>query len=40
MSKEYELTFFSQEEGIFGKDKLLTPIGKLKDRIEFLHKNR
>ncbi|OLD60522.1 MAG: NADH-quinone oxidoreductase subunit I [Ignavibacteria bacterium 13_1_40CM_2_61_4] len=40
MSKEYELTFTSQEDGIFGKDKLLMPAEKLKDRIEFLRKNR
>ncbi len=36
MSQEYELVFSSQEEAIFGKDKLLTPIEKLKDRLEFL----
>ena len=40
MSKEYELTFFSQEESIFGKDKLLMPAEKLKDRLEFLRQQR
>ena len=40
MSKEYELTFTSQEDGIFGKDKLLMPAEKLKDRLEFLRKSR
>ncbi len=40
MSKDYELTFFSQEEAIFGKDKLLMPIDELKDRLEFLRKYR
>lgn len=40
MSKDYELTFFSQEEAIFGKDKLLMPKDELKDRLEFLRKYR
>lgn len=40
MSKEYELTFTSQEEAIFGKDKLLMPAEKLKDRLEFLRQQR
>ncbi len=40
MSKEYELVFTSREEAIFGKDKLLTPASKLKDRLEFLRKMR
>lgn len=40
MSKEYELTFFSQEEAIFGKDKLLMPKDALKDRLEFLRQYR
>jgi NADH-quinone oxidoreductase subunit I len=40
MSQEYELTFHSQEEAIFGKDKLLVPAEKLKDRLEFLRKFR
>lgn len=40
MSKEHELTFFSQEEAIFGKDKLLMPKEALKDRLEFLRQYR
>ena len=38
MSKDYELAFKSREEAIFGKDKLLTPIDQLQERIEFLRK--
>ena len=38
MSQEYELTFFSYNNAIYGKDKLLTPIENLKPRIEFLKK--
>ena len=40
MSKEYELTFLRQEDGTFGKDKLLKPLSELKDRIDFLRQNR
>jgi len=40
MSKEYELVFTSQEEAIFGKDKLLVPVDQVKDRLEFLRKQR
>ena len=40
MSKEYELTFTRQEDGIFGKDKLLMTAEALKDRLEYLRKNR
>ena len=40
MSKEYELTFTSQEAAIFGKDKLLMPAEKLKDRLDYLRANR
>jgi NADH-quinone oxidoreductase subunit I len=40
MSDEYELVFNSQEEAIFGKDKLLTPKKKLEPRLEFLRKYR
>lgn len=40
MSKEYELVFESQQEAVFGKDKLLVPIEKVRDRLEFLHKHR
>ncbi len=38
MSDEFELVFNSQEEAIFGKDKLLVPKEKLKKRLEFLKK--
>lgn len=36
MSKDYELVFVSQEQGILGKDKLLVPIEKLQDRLEYI----
>ena len=36
MSKDYELTFRSQKEAVLGKDKLLVPIDRLQDRLEFL----
>jgi NADH-quinone oxidoreductase subunit I len=36
MSKDYELAFSSREEAIYGKDKLLTPIHQVQDRINFL----
>jgi NADH-quinone oxidoreductase subunit I len=40
MSNEYELVFSSQEEAVFGKDKLLIPAEKLKERLEFLRDHR
>ena len=40
MSKEYELVFSSQQEAIFGKDKLLMSTEALKDRLEFLRSHR
>jgi NADH-quinone oxidoreductase subunit I len=40
MSDEYELVFSSQEEAIFGKDRLLTPKDKLKKRLDFLKEYR
>lgn len=40
MSNEYELVFNSQEEAVFGKDKLLTPKKKLEPRLKFLRENR
>lgn len=40
MSQEYLLAFTSQEEAIFGKDKLLMPAEKLRDRLEFLRQHR
>lgn len=38
MSKDYELAFTNREDAIYGKDKLLTPVSQLLDRIEFLRK--
>ncbi|MEN9796058.1 MAG: dehydrogenase subunit [Bacteroidota bacterium] len=40
MSKDYELVFGSQEEGIFGKEKLLVPVAQLQERLEFLRQWR
>ena len=40
MSQEYELVFESQQEAIFGKDKLLVPVEKVQNRLDFLHKHR
>jgi NADH-quinone oxidoreductase subunit I len=40
MSKEFELTFTSQEDAIYGKEKLLMPVENLRDRLEFLHTQR
>lgn len=40
MSQDYELTFTRQEDGIFGKDKLLVSSEKLKERLDFLRANR
>jgi NADH-quinone oxidoreductase subunit I len=40
MSKEYELTFTRQEDGVYGKEKLLKPAEELKDRLEYLRANR
>ena len=39
MSDEYIMTFTSQEEAVFGKDKLLMSEKRLKRRLEFLHEN-
>jgi NADH-quinone oxidoreductase subunit I len=36
MSKDYELAFSNRQDAIYGKDKLLTPVHQLKDRIDFL----
>jgi NADH-quinone oxidoreductase subunit I len=38
MSKDYELVFSNREDAIYGKEKLLTPIENLKDRLEFLRR--
>ncbi len=40
MSKEYEIAFTKREDAIYGKDKLLTPIADLRERIEFLRGNK
>lgn len=39
MSDEYILIFSSQEEAVFGKEKLLMSEKRLKKRLEFLHEN-
>ncbi len=36
MSKEYDLTFQSRDEAVFGLDRLLMPKERLKDRLEYL----
>lgn len=36
MSKDYELVFSKYEDAIFGKDKLLVPVEKLQDRLNFI----
>ncbi len=36
MSKDYELAFTNRDDAIYGKDKLLTPVRQLQDRINFL----
>ncbi len=36
MSKEYDMTFQSRHEAIFGLDRLLVPKEQLKDRLEYL----
>jgi len=40
MSKQYELVFTNREDAIYDKDKLLTPIADLQDRIHFLRQYR
>jgi NADH-quinone oxidoreductase subunit I len=40
MSQEYLLAFSSQEEALFGKEKLLKSTEELKDRLEFLRNHR
>lgn len=39
MSDEYILTFTSQDEAVYGKDRLLMSERRLKKRLEFLHEN-
>lgn len=40
MSKEYDMTFQSREEAIFGLDRLLVPKERLEDRLGFLERKR
>jgi NADH-quinone oxidoreductase subunit I len=40
MSNEYLLAFSSQQEALFGKDRLLKSSVELKDRLEFLRNHR
>ena len=40
MSKEYDLTFESRDEAIFGMDRLLVPKERLKDRLDWLAAQR
>ena len=37
MSKEYDMTFQSRDEAIFGLDRLLQPKAQLQDRLDYLH---
>ncbi len=36
MSKEYDLTFQSRDEAIFGLDRLMVPVERLTDRLDYL----
>jgi NADH-quinone oxidoreductase subunit I len=40
MSKEYDMTFQSREEAVFGKDRLLVEKDQLQERLNFLAKYR
>ncbi|MBI5647592.1 MAG: NADH-quinone oxidoreductase subunit NuoI [Ignavibacteriae bacterium] len=40
MSDRYELAFTRYEDAIFGKDRLLTPVEKLRPRLEYLRAHR
>jgi len=40
MSKDYELVFTNRKDALYGKNKLLTPVKQLQDRIEFVRKNK
>ena len=40
LSDEYELVFSSPEQAVFGKEKLLMSVDRLKTRLEFLRKAR
>ncbi|NBC17829.1 MAG: 4Fe-4S dicluster domain-containing protein [Bacteroidetes bacterium] len=38
MSKEYDLTFQHRDEAVFGLERLLVPVERLMDRLDYLHK--
>jgi len=40
MSNDYRLVFSSQEEAVFGKDKLLVPLEQVKPRLDWLREHR
>ncbi len=40
MSKEYDLTFQGRDEAIFGLDRLLVPMERLRDRLNWLEESR
>ncbi|MBN1447212.1 MAG: NADH-quinone oxidoreductase subunit NuoI [Bacteroidetes bacterium] len=40
MSSTYEMAFTRYEDAIFDKEKLLTPVEKLRPRLEYLHAHR
>ncbi len=40
MSKDYDIVFHTQEEAIFDKSKLLVPVARLQERLEFLRQYR
>ncbi len=40
MSKEYDLTFQSRDEAIFGMERLLIPAERLRDRLDYLEAQR
>jgi len=40
MSREYDLTFQSRDEAIFGMDRLLVPAERLRDRLDYLAKEK
>ena len=40
MSEEYDMTFLNREEAIFGLERLLVPKERLKDRLNFLKKQK
>jgi len=40
MSKEYDMTFQNRDEAIFGLDRLVVPMERLKDRLDFLKKQK